>query len=214
MHEGGGAANFAVNPKTGKMKKTIFTLFIAVLLSTSALAQLEQGTKIVGGEFGVELNTNKSKFENQTVTNSKSTSISLEPRFGYFVIDNLAVGGELSLSTFSSKSESSDNKITGTSFAIGPFVRYYFPPKIFLEGQYAFGVSNTKYDWLDENQKSALSAWSLGAGYAAFLNENIAIEPMIGYQSVAEKDKTEGEPEVKNINSGLFIRVGFQIYLR
>jgi hypothetical protein len=197
------------------MKKTIFTFLAVAVALSGAFAQLVQGTKIVGGDFGLEFSTSKSKYNNQTVTTGNSTSFTLEPKFGYFVIDNLAVGGELSISSYTSKYEDYDGKSTGTSIAIGPFVRYYFPPKIFVEAKYAVGTAKYKDDFFGdmEESKYALSAFSLGAGYAAFINENIAIEPMLGYQLIGQKNKTDNEPAVKNTDGGLFIRVGFQIYL-
>ncbi len=196
------------------MKRTFVTLFAVVLLSSAAFAQLEKGTMLAGGEFGLELNTNKSKYRNQTTTNSKSTSFTLEPRFGYFVIDNLAIGGEISLTSSVSKDELDGDKTTDNSFAIGPFVRYYFPAKIFLEGQYSAGFANTKYSNSNEKDKYNLGGWSLASGYAIFLNDNVAVEPMLGFQSVSYKNKTDGEAEWKNVNAGMFFRVGFQIYLR
>jgi hypothetical protein len=199
------------------MKRTFFTLLILACASMSALAQFEQGKMLVGGNFGLEFSTSKSKYNNQTSTNGKSTSFSLEPRFGYFVINNLVVGGELGLGLSSFKYDGEDDKWTSTAITIGPFVRYYFQPGIFVEGKYAIGTMKTKDDDFVgdvEEYKYSLSSVSLGAGYAYFLNENIALEPMIGFQSSGQKNKTNGEPDVKTIDSGLFIRVGFQIYLR
>jgi hypothetical protein len=198
------------------MKRTFFTLLVLACASMSAFAQFEQGTKLVGGNFGLEFSTSKSKYNNQTNTNGKSTSFSFEPKFGYFVINNLVVGGELGLTLSSWKSDGESGKETSTSLTIGPFVRYYFQPGIFVEGKYAVGTLKAKDDFFGdvEEYKYALSGVSLGAGYAYFLNDNIALEPMIGFQSNARKNKTTGEAEVKNISSGLFVRVGFQIYLR
>jgi hypothetical protein len=204
-----------VQTKNSKMKKTLVTLFV-VLGSISAFAQFEQGTMLVGGDFGLEFTTEKSKYDNQTNTEGKGSSFALEPQFGYFVIDNLAVGGELGLTLSSWKPEGSDGKFTSTTLTLAPFVRYYFEPGVFVEGKYAFGTSKSKDDFggdVDED-KYSVGGWSLGAGYAIFLNDNVAIEPMIGYGATTFKNKTSGEPAVKNINSGLFVRVGFQIYLR
>jgi hypothetical protein len=201
--------------KTSKMKKTLFTLLV-VLGSMSAFAQFEQGTMLVGGDFGLEFSTEKSKYNNQTNTEGKGSSFTLEPQFGYFVIDNLAVGGELGVSLSSWKPEGSDGKSSSTTITIAPFVRYYFEPGVFLEGKYAIGSSKFKDDYFGdvEESKYGVSGWSLGAGYAIFLNDNVALEPMLGYQSMTLKNKTSGEPEVKGITSGLFARIGFQIYLR
>jgi outer membrane protein len=197
------------------MKKTIFTLLV-VFASFGAFAQFEQGTMLVGGDFGVEFTTSKTKFDGQTETNGKYTEFSLSPNFGYFVIDNLAVGANLGLSMSSYKPEGFDGKSTGTSLTFGPFVRYYFPMKIFLQGSVGIGTMKSKDDFggdVDE-EKFSLFGTQLGAGYAIMLNDNVALEPMVGFQSLAQKNKTTGEPEYKNVDSGLFLRLGFQIYLR
>jgi len=41
--------------------------------------------------------------------------------------------------------------------------------------------------------------------------KHVAVEPQIGYGSASQKAKVSGN---KNIDSGLFIRIGLQIYLR
>jgi hypothetical protein len=197
------------------MKKTIFTFFV-VFLSMTAFAQFERGTMLVGGNFGLEFSTSKTKFDGQTETDGKSTSFSFDPQFGYFVIDNLAVGGALGVSLSTFKPDGSDGKYSSTSLTISPFARYYFDPGIFVQASVGLGTMKSKNDFggdVDEN-KYAISALSLGAGYAIFLNDNVALEPMIGFQSITQKNKTSGEPEFKNIDSGLFVRLGFQIYLR
>jgi outer membrane protein len=197
------------------MKKTIFTLLVT-LASFGAFAQFEQGTMLVGGEFGVGFSTSKTKFDGRTDTNGKSTDFTLNPNFGYFIIDNLAVGAELGVMLNSYKPENTDGKSTETALTFGPFVRYYFPVKIFLQGSAGIGTSKTKDDYngdVDEDKFSIFGS-SLGAGYAIMLNDNVALEPMVGYESIAYKNKTSGEPAYKNVNSGLFLRLGFQIYLR
>jgi hypothetical protein len=207
--------SFLRETKFIEMKKTIFTLFV-VLTSWSAFAQFEQGTLLVGGNFGLEFTTSKSKFSNQTNTISKTTRFGLEPRVGYFVIDHLAVGAGVGLSLYSEKIDDSDNKYSQTEIMLSPFVRYYFDPGFFVEGKVGLGVANSKNEFGGDvdKDKYALGQLALGAGYAIFLNDNVALEPMIGFQSMSQKVKTSGEPEVKYIDSGLFLRVGFQIYLR
>ncbi|HEX8060761.1 MAG TPA: hypothetical protein VF473_07485, partial [Cyclobacteriaceae bacterium] len=54
------------------------------------------------------------------------------------------------------------------------------------------------------------SNWSVGAGYAYFLNDYVAIEPLIGYGANIQK---VSNPDIKYSQPGLFLKVGFQIYL-
>ncbi|MBK6938416.1 MAG: hypothetical protein IPH18_17350 [Chitinophagaceae bacterium] len=88
------------------MKKIILGIF-AVAAITTASAQTHANDWMVGGSF--RLNTAKN-----------ATEIAFTPNAGLFVIDNLAVGGNVTLG----HSKAGDSK--STAFGIGPFVRYYF----------------------------------------------------------------------------------------
>jgi outer membrane protein W len=193
------------------MKK--FTILVVAVCSTfGAYAQYNQGRMLVGGSLGFSTETEKTKFDGNTQTDGKWTNFSLEPQFGYFIIDNLAVGAslDLGLSKWKDDADSDDDK-TYTSIEIQPTVRYYLPQNIFFQGQVGFGTAKSKFGSgnVDEYKYNTLS-WALAAGYAYFLNDNVAIEPMVGYGSVREKDK---DSDVKYIDNGIFLRVGLQVYL-
>ncbi len=196
------------------MKKTFFTLLV-MMMAFGAFAQYQQGRMLVGGTVGFSTTKDKSKAGGTTVTHGTNTDFSIAPQFGYFVIDNLAVGGNLdiSLSKYNPENDN-DTESTTTSLAIAPFVRYYLPQNIFFHGQ--FGVGTGKYKETEGNvsqeQKFSTSQWQLAVGYAAFLTDNVAVEPMIGYGSTTRKYK-DTNPEFKDLTPGLFIKVGFQIYL-
>ena len=193
------------------MKKITILLF-AIFATFGAYAQYNQGRMLVGGSLGFSTQTEKTKFDGTTRTDGKWTSFSLEPQFGYFVIDNLAVGATLDLGLSKWKDEGdSDDDVSSTSIEFTPTVRYYLPQNIFFQGQVGFGAAKYKYGSgnVDEEKYNTFS-FALGAGYAYFLNDNVAIEPMIGYGSYHEKNK---DNDVKNINNGLLLRVGLQVYL-
>ncbi len=194
------------------MKKVILIALTVLTFSGISFAQFEQGRILAGGSIGLKTNTNKTKNNNTTSTNSKSVDISVNPKAGYFIIDNLAIGAGLNITSTTQKADGSTEKETYTSTSIEPFVRYYIKPGIFFQG--AFGVGPGKYKETNGNTttttKFNTSNWSLAAGYAIFLNNNVAIEPTIGYGSSTMKLKANDN---KNIDSGLFINVGFQIYL-
>jgi len=193
------------------MKKLIITS-IVVLTCFSAFAQFEKGRILAGGNVGFSTHKYKSKSSNTTVTTGKSTSFNFSPKVGYFFINNLAAGLGVDLSSSTYKSEGSDEKDTYTGFGITPFVRYYLKPGIYFQGD--FGVGPYKHKNVDGNvtttSKYTSSRWSLGAGYAYFLNSNVAIEPFIGYQSTTDNYSS---PDYKNLDSGLFINIGLQVYL-
>lgn len=192
--------------------KKITILTFAIFATLGAYAQYNQGRMLVGGSLGFSAQTEKTKYDGNTQTDGKWTSFSLEPQFGYFVIDNLAVGASLDLGLSKWKDEAdSDDDYSVTSFEFTPTVRYYLPQNIFFQGQVGVGTAKYKYGSgnIDEDKYSTLS-FALAAGYAYFLTDNVAIEPMIGYGSSSEKNK---HTDVKHINNGLFLRVGLQVYL-
>lgn len=177
-----------------------------------AFAQFNQGRMLVGGSFDFSATTNKSKANGRTDTNSKSTSLSFGPQIGYFVIDNLAVGAGLDISLSKWKQEGSSYESTYTAFVLQPMVRYYLPQGIFFQGQFGIGAGKEKdnYSGTVDEEKFNITTWGLAVGYALFLNDNVAVEPQIGYGSAGRKYK---DNDVKEIDNGLFISVGIQAYL-
>jgi len=195
------------------MKKFLLS-FAVVLLSLSSYAQFDRGTMMVGGAFGLEFNTNKDKMDGNSSDNYKSTTFALEPQIGFFVIDNLAIGGGLGFSTSTFKDDGAFiDKTTSTRFSIEPFVRYYLPQRIFFQGKALLGLASTKYTGDGESEKIdyGLTGAAISAGYAILLNDNIAIEPQVGFESVGYSNK---DSDIKNIDNTFFIRAAFQIYLR
>ena len=60
-------------------------------------------------------------------------------------------------------------------------------------GNYSFGKSITKntYSSDSENDENNVSKWKLGIGYAAFLNDHVALEPSPSYQGFSLKEDEE-----------------------
>ena len=195
--------------------KKIVTVIALALICSGAYAQFNQGRYLAGGSVGFSATTSKAKTDAATSTYLHSTSFNISPDIGYFVIDNLAVGAALNLSSSTSKGDGNDNsKTTLTNFSLTPFARYYLSQGIFFQGQVGFGTGSRKEKENGSNTttttKHGVFDWALSAGYAYFLNDFVAIEPMVGYGSSADKYK---DPDIKDISSGLFINVGLQVYL-
>ncbi len=136
----------------------------------------------------------------QLNTASNNTTIEFSPNAGYFLFDNFALGAKL----VTSYDELGDLNVT--SLGVGPFARYYF------------GKTNIKpfvaADCDFQNQKIKTSVGSstenafnffLGGGAAFFINENVAVETILGYRHTKVNNE-EG-------NGGLNLKVGFQIYI-
>jgi len=193
------------------MKKTLLTV-IALCLAVGAFAQFEQGRMMIGGQLSIQSYKEKQKSGSTTVEDGTTTDYSFTPQFGYFVIDNLAVGAGISngFSSYNPDDDDIDNS-TSTSFQFQPFARYYLPQHIFFQA--TFGAGGGTYKDSDGDKESyGISSWSLAGGYSILLNDHVAIEPILGY-GVTKDNYKDADPDYKYITSGLFIQVGIQVYL-
>jgi hypothetical protein len=166
--------------------KKITGLFFGLVISLVVSAQTAQQDWLVGGSFA--LNT------------SRNTTVSLNPAAGYFFLNNFAAGGVFQLSY----NKSGENKTT--VFGVGPFVRYYFGKKElkpFIASEYIF--TSNKFD--NPSFRSTVNGadFFIGPGLAAFVNEHVAIETLVGYVN----SKVSDVPS----DGGVVVRIGFQIYL-
>jgi hypothetical protein len=128
------------------MKRIHLLIAFIVIVSAASAQKIDKETVLVGSS------------SNMGINNSTSTVFNLDLKAGYFVMDNLAVGGRLDYNS-------------GTSNAsIGIFGRYYYEGKIFggLGFTQVFPSSGSSYTQVP-----------LEVGYAAFVTKNIAIEPSL-----------------------------------
>jgi outer membrane protein len=191
--------------------KKITILVIALASSFGALAQYNQGRMLVGGSFELSTRTFKTRDGNQTTTRGTQTVFNLSPRFGYFIIDNLAIGAGVGLGLVKWNSKNNGTDYNTSSISFQPFARYYLPVNVFFHGELGIGTSRTRYE--DQNfndEQRNIFNLALGAGYALFLTDNVAVEPTLMYKFSRSKYDDEDE---KDTDSGLFLGVGFQIYL-
>lgn len=183
------------------MKKLIMT-FIFATVSLGIHAQISKGTFLLGGSVGFNSTNSNSTTNGVTTPISTSTSFGFFPQAGYFFTDHIAAGMGLSFSTTSNKQNASSSSSNSTQFTLSPFVRYYFPQKIYLQGGLDAGSVSAS--------STTLIGWTLLGGYPVFLNESIAVEPQIGYKALTNKIDSSN----KTTTGDFFVRVGFQIYLK
>ncbi len=142
------------------MKRILLASFSLILVSTASIAQTEKGTWLLGGTVAFNTAEGNSMFN-------------LSPNLGIFVADNFAAGGEFSLFTTSGY----------TSWAVGPFARYYFTQnpagKPFIGASLNIGG--------DDNSDTQVG-FGARAGYALFLNKSIALEFGASYRRMESSD--------------------------
>lgn len=172
------------------MKTRNFLLTLATLLgATFTFAQTQKGNMLIGGTAAFDI-----QFEEP----DNIVAIQVSPELGFFVADNLVVGGALSIGT----TKIGDYSLT--SYGIAPFGRYYFGTgmtRIFIHGQ--FGVAGLRYDYGGDKETSSSTALLVGPGVSFFLNKHVAIEGVLGYT------KNFGDFDT----SDLGLRIGVQAYL-
>jgi len=162
----------------------------ALLFTTTVFGQTGKGSVLLGGTAG---------FTNQFERPDDLFTISLVPTFGYFVADEIALGGQLGFGY----SKSGD--FSFSSFSLTPFARYYFGPegtlKYFVQAEGGFLTAKSKGGFSDETFSGAI--FGGGPGIAIFLNDHVAIEGILKYS------KSTGDFDT----SDLALLFGIQAYL-
>jgi hypothetical protein len=201
------------------MKKLLFAL-VCVALSLSVFSQTKKGDKLVGVGIGSISYTNsdsKTTYSNTpTVYNSdgNSFSISINPNVAWFVNDNLAIGGGISVSFYNSKSNSSNTSSSTTSEStynqpsvyIGPMARYYFGGSSkgmpFAQFNFQYGIyggkseSKTSGGSSSETTTKPKGDWNTGLsfGYEHFITPNVGFYGTIGFNYGKSKTMYEYRP--------------------
>ena len=151
--------------------KKIITSLMALSLIFSASAQTSSGNILLDGSANFMFSSTT-----DDDTKMKTTDIGLGLMGGYFVIDGLALGLGVSVDNSSMKPDGGD-AVKSSSTMLTPFARYYVGD-IGVWGQVSYGFGSMKYDGDDLGNNSSLG---LAVGYAIFLNDNVSLNPNLGY---------------------------------
>lgn len=185
------------------MKKLILSA-VAVFALTFANAQ--EGEPTFGfseGDFLIEGNigfgsTNDKNFD------VKTSSFNFNPKAGYFISDDLAVG--LDLGFGSNKTEvNGTNTVEASSVGIGGFARYYFldlGARFKTYGEFGLGYETANDKIADVKTNTFRAGATLGINY--FVTENFAINfalaDILSYSS--EKADVSGAEAENKLNFG------------
>jgi len=220
------------------MKSKLLTISAAFVIACSAMAQapqLEKGnillgvtsTAVIEGSWGsdlMSLGLMRTKYTSgsDSFNDQNERSFGLIPKGGYFIIDNLSAGLEVMFTRFSRQHVDSEGKVTMTSFAAGPWVRYYYP----LEKVYPFaelevlgGTCVEKYPTSGpepEVDRYSLFSFGLFVGVAVPLADVVTFDILAGYSRGVwgSTEWYEGEEmDLREVYSGPVIRMGFTVFL-
>lgn len=171
------------------MKKITLFVLSSLFVSAAAFAQTNKGDWMVGGSMTVNTTKNNSDF-------------TLVPSAGYFFVNNFVGGAQATLSF----GKTGDTR--SSAIGIGPFARYYFG---FNNSQFKpllhadFNVISDRDKTNGVTTTNTITSFFLGAGAAYFINNNVALEGVAGYNS--------SKFENNDANGGFRFRIGFQIHL-
>jgi outer membrane immunogenic protein len=202
------------------MKYILSSCLLAI--SLAGFSQIPKGTSTISGS----ISATRTKSDSPS-SEMKNSEISVQPSYGYFIIDNLLVGAALkfsnSRSTYVVANDHDfdyDSKSKTTTMGVGPFVRYYIPIN---EKFYAFGGIGYSRNWSDGesrriNVPSSTSTTSyvyynlgLSAGVSYFITPNIALDLSIQHNTDRDTDR---DNDVYAKSSTISLATGFAIFLR
>ena len=194
------------------MKKLLFTAAMAVLGFTSVNAQEEQTFGFTEGDVIVEGNLGFNS-ENDKNTEIETSAFEFNPKVGYFLSDDLAVGVQLMLDTDKETDGIADTETKTTTIGAGVFARYYFlelGKRFKTYGEFGVGFDSAKTEVevpgvdVDDFKTNGIGA-NLGLGLNYFVNENIAINfaltDVLSYRS--DKADVDGAESVTSFNGNL-----------
>ncbi len=193
----------------------VLILFMTFAIFTSVHAQTDAGKFLLGGSTNLNLSASNSKvkYDGGSEDGPKYLNLSFTPAFGYFIINNLAVGMELNVSYDREKFE--DEIESYTSFSAAPFARYYIGAgkiKPFGQALIGFGLGKSKYEYegISEDETFNFLFFGGGLGAAFFLNDLVSMDVSLVYTS--DKSKYEDDDN-KYITSGISLNLGITIIL-
>lgn len=220
------------------MKRRLFIITATLLVANCAMAQppqLEKGNIMLGvtssasmeGSWGsdlMSLGIMRTKYTSgsDSFNEHKARSFSLIPKGGYFIIDNLSAGLEALFTRSSYQHVDSEGKWTATTFALGPWVRYYYPldkvyPFAELEVMAGTCIEKVPTSGPDPDVfRHSLFSTGLSLGVAIPLGDMVTFDIMAGYLRSVWKTKNDMEGEEYDfsaIYSGPVIRMGFTVFL-
>ena len=133
--------------------------------------------------------------------------------YGYYILNNIAIGAGFGVNTNKSKAGSYESKISGWNFT--PQLTFNLPAKNYwnnlflnLEGGYGSVKFKSNSSPNPYNVKTTTTTYGGGLGFNYFISSQIALTPKIGY--TFQKDVTSASLYPVIDSRGLEFRLGFR----
>jgi len=178
------------------MKKITFLVLALVALKFSAVAQIQKGNVLIGGNLA---NINLG------LDDPKIFSFQVTPKAAWFIQDNVALGGYVNLGIETAKGSN-----TRFEYGAGALGRYYTGSdvevlrhgRIFGEATVGLGGVNVSNGGGNTNGLNL----SVGPGFAYFVTPSIGLETLLKYNNLVGFGSATSQ-------SNLNLSFGLQIYL-
>ncbi len=176
------------------MKKIILSLLAVATFGTanaqetSIEAGFAKGDLFISGAFS---------FSTSKTGDFKVNSFEVAPKVGYFVTENIAIGGSIGYQ--SNKLDFDGEDVANTGLGLGAFGRYYFTPASKFSLFAELGVNYTSFDneyfiidgelfAPETSVESKEIGFGLGFGMNYFVSSNFSIEAGVGVLGYASND--------------------------
>lgn len=168
------------------------------LMGVTSKAQIQKGNTMWGGSLS-DLQVG--------LKSGEGFDFNITPKAGYFVKDNIAIGGYVNLGF----SKSGAGVATKNQYGLGAFARYYAKPgdvdNLLKHGRF-FGEANAGFLGISQKSQPTTNGFNFGfgPGYSYFITPNIGLEGLIKYNGLVGGGNTTYQHYVT-------FNLGFQVYL-
>lgn len=203
------------------MKKNY--LLLALVLSLNCFAQTQKNNWVVGTSSTLGFNSSQYDYniDYDLETKNKLSQFNVNVTGGYFVINNLAVGLDVSYTNsvstldsyrydFSGSLISYKQKTKGNSISMIPFVSYYFAndSKFYPYLSAGLGFNSSKYKYYSEanydSNKNDAFIWNAKAGVSYLISKQVALDLGLSYnQTKYNEDHRTDKVNDFGVNIGL-----------
>lgn len=179
------------------MKKVILALGVLALVSLKterASAQIQKGSVMLGSDLGSGVAGTASNGifgANFNLNKGQGFNIGISPKVGYFVKDNVMLGGVVNLGYVKGANDVNGNSSKTTTYGVQALGRYYASPgevdnllkhgRFFVEANAGIAGFNVSGGGGSTNG----FAFGFGPGYSYFLTQSVALEALLKYNGLA-----------------------------
>ena len=185
------------------MKKLLLSAAVAVLGFSEMNAQEAKTYGFSEGDLFLEGNVGFSS-TNDKNTDEKTNGFNISPSVGYFITEDIAIGGRISLESYKEEIAGVDTE-DNFGFGVGAFGRYYFldlGERFKTNAEFGLGYASLDNKIVDVKENTFGAGLGLGINY--FVTEKIALS--FGLKNVlsfsTSKLDADGAKAVSGFNLG------------